>query len=75
MILIELIFQCINKALKSDQPKTVILDIIAQLNEDSQKIKSGFFAGKLKSALDDIRTPFIKGSHMRVCFLFSAPIN
>ena len=42
-----LVFKCINDALRSDQPKTVILDIIAQLNEDSQKLESGFFTGKL----------------------------
>lgn len=36
--------KCINDALRTNQPKTKMLEIIAQLNEDSQKLKSGFFA-------------------------------
>lgn len=40
-------FQCIDYALRSNDPTDVMLEITKQLSEDDEKIQSGFFSGKV----------------------------
>ena len=47
------IIQCIDYALKSNDPTEIMLEISKQLNEDDEKIQSGFFSGKLLRSPSD----------------------